>query len=347
MNIKNLCQISLGNSEYTHNYFKSNIGEYPVYSSQTSNGGIIAKINKSDFKCKSGITWTKDGMYAGTVFKRVNDSFSMTTHCGFLEIKQEHQELMMLDYLFLWLSFNLKKEAVGEQNKRVTEQIIRAIDIPLYGNLVAQLEYIKKYSLVYELINKTKFMVKDIENVTTTNLEAKCQFKESSYLLNNIIKIGKTNKGFFTQKFVNDNKGQIPVYGASEGNLPSYGYVQDNLNSVKYFENCFTWNIDGSIAVFYRSGKFSLSEKVIPFYLNEEYAKKILPEYLVIKISEIAKEQGFSRNNKFGGEKLLALEVTMLDLDEHSLAEQQIIVDKHKEVDSLKMKIIRELESII
>ena len=63
------------------------------------------------------------------------------------------------------------------------------------------------------------------------------------------------------------------VYSASKfPNTVDYGYVKDNLQGVKYFENCLTWNIDGSIGkVYNRKGRFSLSEKVIPLIVQKEY----------------------------------------------------------------------------
>lgn len=50
-------------------YLADNIGEYPVYSSQTANNGEIGKINTFDFEGEF-ITWTTDGANAGTVFYR-------------------------------------------------------------------------------------------------------------------------------------------------------------------------------------------------------------------------------------------------------------------------------------
>ncbi|WP_215772492.1 restriction endonuclease subunit S, partial [Mesomycoplasma hyorhinis] len=67
-NISELCKINRGNSKYTANYIKQNIGKYPVYSSQTQNNGIIGYINTYDFDGEF-ITWTQDGN-AGKVFYR-------------------------------------------------------------------------------------------------------------------------------------------------------------------------------------------------------------------------------------------------------------------------------------
>lgn len=55
---------------------------YPVYSSQTSNDGILGYDNKYDFDGKY-LTWTTDGANAGKVFYR-NGKFRCTNVCGVL-----------------------------------------------------------------------------------------------------------------------------------------------------------------------------------------------------------------------------------------------------------------------
>ena len=50
-------------------FLEENKGEFPVYSSQTTNNGEIGKISSFDFDGEY-ITWTTDGANAGTVFYR-------------------------------------------------------------------------------------------------------------------------------------------------------------------------------------------------------------------------------------------------------------------------------------
>lgn len=346
MKLKELCNIVLGNAKYNHKYFSTNSGDYPVYSSQTSNNGVIAKINDADLKNKTGITWTKDGIYAGTVFKRINDSFSMTTHCGFLEIKEEHKNNILYDFLFFWLSFNLKKFAIGEQNKRVTEDIIKQIDIPFYGNLLAQNEFIEKYAKIYELISLAKDTVKTLTDIKSdSSLEHNFELKE--YPISEIIKIGKSNSGFLTQKFVNDNKGTIPVYGASEKDAPSYGFISDNVDKVNYFNDCFRYNRNGSFGVFITKGRFTISNDVRAFTLQDEYIGKIDPEYLIIKLKEVYYENSLGYSNKAGKDRFLSLNVKLIDLNIYKIENQKEIAQKYNLIVGLKEKLIKNLESIV
>ena len=64
-------------SECLNNEFR-----YPVYSSQTSNNGILGYDNKYDFNGKF-LTWTTDGANAGKIFYR-EGKFRCTNVCGIL-----------------------------------------------------------------------------------------------------------------------------------------------------------------------------------------------------------------------------------------------------------------------
>lgn len=56
---------------------------YPVYSSQTQNNGVLGYISTYDFDCEQ-ITWTTDGVNAGTVFLR-SGKHNCTNVCGTLQ----------------------------------------------------------------------------------------------------------------------------------------------------------------------------------------------------------------------------------------------------------------------
>lgn len=58
---------------------------YPVYSSQTSNDGIMGYLDSFNFDGEF-VTWTTDGVNAGKVFYR-NGKFNCTNVCGVIKIK--------------------------------------------------------------------------------------------------------------------------------------------------------------------------------------------------------------------------------------------------------------------
>jgi type I restriction enzyme S subunit len=71
-------------------------GLYPVYSSQTENNGCLGYINSYDYDITC-LTWTTDGVNAGTVFLR-NGKFNCTNICGILKLKYKIDSLKYLLY---------------------------------------------------------------------------------------------------------------------------------------------------------------------------------------------------------------------------------------------------------
>ena len=83
-------------------------GRYPVYSSQTKDNGCLGYINTFDYEGEY-ITWTTDGVNAGTVFLR-QGQFNCTNICGTLNLKSKNQ---FLSYLFYFL------QVITKHNKRI------------------------------------------------------------------------------------------------------------------------------------------------------------------------------------------------------------------------------------
>lgn len=160
----------------------------------------------------------------------------------------------------------------------------------------------------------------------------------------------KTNSSKFTKTFIEQNSGTIPVYSASDNeNLVGYGYVKDNLSSIRYFENCMTWNIDGSIGqVFIRKGRFSLSEKVIPLILFKEYKNKLNDLFLKIIIENQAIEENFGFTNKAGKDKLgnIVLKIPILSNGEFDIIAQENIIEKYNLINDLKLKVAEYKQTI-
>lgn len=164
-----------------------------------------------------------------------------------------------------------------------------------------------------------------------------------------------TNSSKFTKSFINQHQGEIPVYGASmDPDKVSYGYVEDNLDEVKYFNDCLTWNIDGSMCVVHkRKGKFSLSEKVIPLIMLEKWKKILSEDYLKIEIESRAKDFGFGYGHKAGKSKLGEIELQIPTLRDGAidLKAQLKYVNRFNEVSNIKYKLEQYLkvltESII
>jgi len=168
--ICDIFNIEKGKSKYTKSHTNKHKGQYPVYSSQTSNEGIIANIDTYDYDCKC-LTWTTDGTYVGTVFLR-DGKFSMTTHCGALFLREELRDKVSLEYMQATLNNILPLHKEGEgSNKRlgVTKIEKIQIDIPIDEknnyNIEAQKRIAKRYSQIKEIKENIKSELAKIENI--------------------------------------------------------------------------------------------------------------------------------------------------------------------------------------
>lgn len=84
--IRDIAKVGRGRVISQNEIAKSLNKSYPVYSSQTSNNGIMGYIDTYDFQGEY-ITWTTDGEKAGTVFHR-KGKFNCTNVCGTIKLKE-------------------------------------------------------------------------------------------------------------------------------------------------------------------------------------------------------------------------------------------------------------------
>ena len=148
-----------------------------------------------------------------------------------------------------------------------------------------------------------------------------------------------SNGSKFTKEIIHNNIGDIPVYGASQyKNKPSYGYIKDGVEGVKYFENCLTWNIDGSLGCFYRAGRFTLSEKVIPLYIQDKHINHIDNIFLSFVLLRLANEQGFSREYKPNQAKLknVFIKIPIKEDGSFDLEAQEKIAKRYERIENFQ-----------
>ena len=107
-------------------YIKNNIGDYPVYSSQTENNGELGRINTYDYDGEY-LTWTTDGAHAGSVFFR-KGQFNITNVCGLIKCKDN----ILTKFLYYYLVKDAKKYVnSGMGNPKLMSNVMEKIQIPL------------------------------------------------------------------------------------------------------------------------------------------------------------------------------------------------------------------------
>ena len=237
-------------------YLEEHRGEYPVYSSQTQNDGVIGKIDTYDFDGEY-ITWTTDGAYAGTVFYRLG-KFSITNICGLIKPKEE----LLIKYLYYWLQIEAKKYvASGSGNPKLMSNVAAKIKIPIPSleiqeKIVKILDKLTNY--IYELQSELQSRTKQYtyyrdkllseEYLTKVTKEMEGDRKLNIVQLEEVVTI-KNGKDW--KKL---GQGNIPVYG-SGGEMgvfvDKYSYDKPtvliprkgSIDNVFYLDKPF-WNVD-------------------------------------------------------------------------------------------------------
>ena len=98
--VSEICHIGRGRV-ISKTEIEENKGTFPVYSSQTLHNGVMGYLNSYDFDGEV-VTWTTDGVNAGTVFYRTG-KFNCTNVCGTLTPKKSSIDLK-------FLAFSLSRE---------------------------------------------------------------------------------------------------------------------------------------------------------------------------------------------------------------------------------------------
>lgn len=270
--VDEVCDIKRG-TKITKKIIEENKGEYPVYSSQTTNNGEIGKLNYYMFDGEY-VTWTTDGCYAGTFYYR-NEKFSATTHCGVLSVKCGQKLLTKFLYYYLtYDSLNLKNSIVGTI-PLFTSEMVSWIKIPIPS--------IDTQNKIVKILDKFNIYVKELER------ELERRNKQYKYYLNtlltnknsNVYKIGEIceiySGGDVKKENVRKNPDSVykyPIYsnGIKENSL--YGYT----NTYKIQDKCITISARGTIGwSCLRNEKFTPIVRLLCVFPKEQI---ILTEYL-------------------------------------------------------------------
>ena len=157
--VSDICEIGRGRV-INKKEIEENFGEYPVYSSQTSNDGIFGFLNTYDFEGEY-VTWTTDGIYAGSVFYR-NGKFNCTNVCGTLKSKSKK---INMQFLSLCLPLYTSDYVVKVANPKLMNNVMAGIQIPLppldiQQKIVSEIEVLEaKEKKAKEEVEKLKFNI--------------------------------------------------------------------------------------------------------------------------------------------------------------------------------------------
>ena len=246
-----------------------NLGEYPVYSSQTENNGELGRIDRYTYEGEY-LTWTTDGANAGTVFYRTG-KFNVTNVCGLLKADREN---IIARFAYHTLKVEAPKYVRrGMGNPKLMSNVMALIKIPI-PPLQVQEEIVRILDnfteLTAELTARKKQYSYYRDDLLTFSNGTKC--KQLGALAK--IKNGKDYKSF--------GKGDVPVYGSggimtyvdtSAYNLPSVLIPRKgSLGNLFYVDEPF-WTVD---TIFYTEIDTDLIKpKYLFYYLQTQHLEKL------------------------------------------------------------------------
>ncbi len=108
-------------------FLRDNAGEYPVYSSQTENDGMLGSISTYMFDGEY-VTWTTDGANAGSVFYR-NGRFNITNVCGLIDCDTSKMTKKFLYYALSLVAPNYVNRGMG--NPKLMSNVMARVEVPL------------------------------------------------------------------------------------------------------------------------------------------------------------------------------------------------------------------------
>lgn len=329
------------NHMYTKKFIDENKGKYPVYSATIDKP--YGFISSYDFKNKKVFCVVNYGN-SGKTYLINDDKFSIGRNISALEVKDELDGSVDLEYVRVVSESKFINNAKGTKQKNLNQRLVKntKIKIPIKedGNydIETQKEIVKKYEIVEEkkkeLQEKLDYF-KDVQvDFMATELSKNKNIKISE-LLNTK---GGNNK--LTNSFINSHKGIYPVYSAKtkgdvvKGYLDSYDY---NIEAIQ-----ITRNGNAGVPIYHKKHKFSITEDARIFYKKEIYEDILNLEFLTLVIKNSIESKNFSWSNKAGINKLKDLEVCV-PLNEDGtfdLEKQNQIVSKYKAIEEMKKSIL-------
>ena len=266
--IEDLGIIEMGRGNViSKNDILSTPGNYPVYSSSSSNNGEIGRYGKYMFDDER-ITWSIDG--GGKLFYRNNIKYSVTNVCGWLKVLDEKKIISKYLYYLLinqWQKLNFNYSHKAHPSVIRNEYYVPNIEIKVQEEIVKILDSFT--NLIDALNEELSLRQKQFEYYREKLLNSnECSNTEKLQYFAKIMN-GKDHKHL--------GKGQIPLMGSGGimGYVDSYLYNKKSvllprkgsIDKVYYIEEPF-WTVD-------------------TLYWTKIDEKKIIPKFLYYILSSI------------------------------------------------------------
>ena len=343
--IEKLFSFKRGNSKYTKKYCHMHRGQYEVYTGTTI--GKFASIDTYDYS-EPKLTYTTDGVYAGTVEIISDAKYNIGGHRAILEPLQANLDLLYFEFT---LNAIFKKYVKDGSVPSLTWSNIKRILVPVPVDVNDQYDLTEQASIAEKLknlLNKRKMLKEkrdELYDSYVTISESDGGYK--SVPLNEIFEFRRG--GSCTRAFCNQHKGKYPVWSAN--NISPLAYV-DFYNYDGRYITLSRNGIAGKITIL--DGKFSINEDrflLIPKDDNIDY------DYIRYTVEPILRSKKKGRSGHNGENEFTKLSFTILNKTsisipvkengEYDLDRQQEYAQKYDKLYAVKDGICRILDELV
>lgn len=321
-------------------------GNIPIYSANVFKPvGYHTHSNISDFG-NNFVIWGIDGDFEFNVIKKDNP-FVSTDHCGTIRIKDSQ---ILPEYLISQL-YSVKHKYGFDRALRASLNNMRTVEVEVpvdeSGNWDVERQQIvvEKFNLIKELKESLKEQKEDLGKAIVT---VKANTSSKLFLLSSLFSIER-GKGKYTKKYGNNNKGDHPVYSASNNAPLTY------IDTYDYNGEYLTWATNGFAGyIKVINGKFSINadrgllKPIVPD-LNIFYVKQVLEPILRNLAKGRKGDQGEDEFTKVYPSMLDAIEIPLpVDKDGNIvLTKQNEVANEYRRIDDMKRVIASELGKVM
>jgi len=339
-------EISIGKRILKKDIYNSK-GLIPIFSANVKEPiGVHSNSIIQDFN-SNFVLWGIDGDFEFNVVKK-NKPFYPTDHCGVIRIKDDE---ILPEYLMLQLE-KCKKHYGFDRGLRSSIKNMKevVINIPFNSknniDREKQIEVIEKYQFVIELKESIETYKEQI-NKLTIEIDSLVDFDLAEFKLKDLFYIEK-GIAKYTRKYGNQNKGEYPVYSASNNSPLTY------INSFDYDGKYLTWATNGFAGyMMLIDGKFSINGdrgllKPKSNNISISYVKNILEPQLRSLAKGRKGEKGEDEFTKVYPSMIenITIPVPIAKNNTPDIKAQMKIADKYNKIEQIKKNITEELDRI-
>lgn len=329
-------------------YFYNHNGKYPVYSGQTVDEGVVAKINtyKQEGEC---ITFTTYGVGAGKIFLR-KGKFTIGRNCMGLMPKKEFKGKINL----LWFLFNIQnkfyRHTIGEKkgqrslNRKLVENIKFVLPPKPSQDKIAE-----KYKRLYSIKKLIEDKIDEIDRICYSTIDLSKE-KTDEVIVNDIFDVEGGNSGLTEEVIYNNppqtKEDEIEVFSSATQDITSMGIISSKTKidgeEIKIFEEkgiLIARNGYAGKMRYISNKKFTANDHAYILTLKEDWKNKVNYEWFIYQYQSLIRKMTTSKsdNATFNKEWLERTKVKLPDIDI-----QNKHMEKVKKLQDFKLSLLNE-----